>query len=326
MAATPDPAGTMTSESAPTSSSGRRRIVRALGIVLALVALGFCFLALYRDGDEVLDSLHDANPVLIGLGVVLSFGSMGWLAVLWHRCLRALGAPVRVADVLGWYFTGELGKYVPGGVWQVVGRSELAHQHGRVGRRPAYASTLLAYAVMCLGAFVVCGVASPWLALGEHGSPWAWCLAVGAVSVPVVTHPRVLGLVLSVASRLTRRRAELEPLPWVTMLGLVAWSLPAWAMLGAASSALALALGHDEHVVRVAVAAVAAWLIGFLAVPVPAGAGIREVVFATFSGMATGPAVAVALASRVVLILVDAVGGLVSIVWRRVHDSRRDVV
>ncbi len=49
----------------------------------------------------------------------------------------------------------------------------------------------------------------------------------------------------------------------------------------------------------------AAWIIGFLAIPVPAGAGLRELMFLAASGLDHGPAVAVAAIARLLFIAVD---------------------
>lgn len=303
-------------EPATAAATSRRSALRIVGAVVAVIALALCGVALWRDGQQVVDSFQRANPWLVAVGLLASAGSMAWLAVLWSRCLAALGADAPLGSVMRWYFVGELGKYVPGGVWQIVGRGELAQQHPDISRRISYLSTLLAYATMCLGAVGVCAVASPWIALSTDSR--AWWLTPGLVAVPVLAHPAPIRGLISLVARLTRRQIAFEPLPWRTTMTLTLWSVPAFAMLGAASSALSIGLGFDDNPLRIAVAAVIAWLVGFLAIAVPAGAGVREIVFATFSGMATGPAVAVALTARVLLVAVDGVGGLIGLAAGRV--------
>lgn len=305
---------------APASSGGGG--LRLFGILLALIAVGFCVYALARDWDRVSSSLRDSDPMSLGIAIVFSAASMFWLAVLWQRCLLALDVAVPLPEVAVWYFVGELGKYIPGGVWQVIGRSELAHRSRGVRRSTSYASTLLSYGVMCMGAAVLCAVMSPFLATGSDGTSWAWVFAPALVLVPVAVHPMVVAAGVRVASKISRRSIGIQPLPWRTMLQLVLWSVPAWFFLGAASAALAQGLGIEANLLRVALAAVAAWVVGFLAVPVPAGAGVREVTFATLSGLAAGPAVAIALLARVVLIGVDALGGLIAIGIQRMKDAR----
>jgi hypothetical protein len=94
----------------------------------------------------------------------------------------------------------------------------------------------------------------------------------------IAVHPAVFGRLLRLGSRLTKGRLDLAPPPWPTMIGLIACSIPAWFFLGAASVAVTASLGFDQHPARVAFAAIAAWILGFLAVPIPAGAGVRELI------------------------------------------------
>jgi glycosyltransferase 2 family protein len=101
------------------------------------------------------------------------------------------------------------------------------------------------------------------------------------------------------------------------MVGLIACSIPAWFFLGLASVAVTAALGFDQHPARIAFAAVAAWILGFLAVPIPAGAGVRELIFVALSGLESGPGVAVAAIARLLLIIVDGLGGLLGLWFSR---------
>ena len=63
---------------------------------------------------------------------------------------------------------------------------------------------------------------------------------------------------------------------------------------------------------KVMFAAVLSWIAGFLAVPVPAGAGIREAVLTASSGLDGGVAAATAIVARIIFILVDVIGAAVS--------------
>src|SRR5690606_36366937 len=99
----------------------------------------------------------------------------------------------------------------------------------------------------------------------------------------------------------SKGRVDLIAPSWSSIIVLVLWSVPAWAFLGIASWCVVEAVGFSGALPTVAFASVAAWVIGFLLFPVPAGAGVREVVFVALAGMATGPAAAVAMLARVLL-------------------------
>ena len=81
--------------------------------------------------------------------------------------------------------------------------------------------------------------------------------------------------------------------------------VPAWLGIGSVSWALAVALGFDISPVGIVGATVAAWLAGFLAIPVPGGAGVREATFVLLCGLPRAEAAAIAVAARVIFVGVD---------------------
>jgi uncharacterized membrane protein YbhN (UPF0104 family) len=93
-------------------------------------------------------------------------------------------------------------------------------------------------------------------------------------------------------------------------VGLVVRYLPAWLLIWAATWCVARALVPEPPVLRIGIATTLSWVAGLVAVPVPAGAGVREAVLVAAAGMPAGVVATVAVASRLLFLLVD-VGGAV---------------
>lgn len=305
------------------SPSARRRpaatAVRLVGLLVALAAIAFCVKTLVDQWSTIGPSIADASPGWMLLALALGALAMTGLGVLWWRCLSLFGERRPVGTAISWYFGGELGKYLPGGIWPVVGRGELARRGG-VSRSVGYLTTLISYGAMCVGAALVCGVLAP-VAAADGGLSWGWALLALVPVGLIVVHPAVFGRLLALGRRVTKGRIALEPRPWPEMVRLIAWSVPAWVLLGGSSVAAMQALGYHGQVAHVAFAAVAAWVTGFLAVPVPAGVGLREVVFIALSGLPTAEATAVAATARLLLIVVDGIGGVLGL-WSARLASR----
>jgi uncharacterized membrane protein YbhN (UPF0104 family) len=302
--------------------------VRAAGLLLALGAISLCGLSLADQWQSVRIAIDHADYRLIALAFVAAGVGMSGLGVLWWRCLRVFGQRVALRDALSWYFAGELGKYIPGGLWPVLGRGVLAWRRGGIKRSTGYATTLISYAIMCAGAAVVCGALAPVLASYGDNASWEW-LIVGLVPLALIgSYPSVFRRVLDVARRATHGKVLLPAPPWSKMVGLIAVSIPTWLLVGTSSVLVARSLGLPERPARIVFAAVAAWIIGFLAVPVPAGLGLRELVFVALSGLSAGPATAVAAGARLLLVCVDAGGGLIGLslpaVVGRAHQGKID--
>jgi glycosyltransferase 2 family protein len=253
---------------------------------------------------------------------VAAAAGMAGLGVLWWRCLSTFGQAVDLNQTMSWYFAGELGKYIPGGVWPVLGRGELAYRKGGVSRTTGYATTLISYAAMCVAAAAVCGALALVLAFNEGSPTWAWSIVALLPMGLLAIHPVVLDPVLRGASRLTRRTVSLTAPRWLHMQSLIATAVPTWLLVGLSSVLIAQALGFDRSPAEIGFAAVSAWIIGFLAVPVPAGAGLRELVFVGLAGLSSGQAVTVAAGARLVLLCVDATGGALALIDIRLRSGQ----
>ena len=98
-------------------------------------------------------------------------------------------------------------------------------------------------------------------------------------------------------------------------MGLVARYVPAWLLIWAATWCITRALLPDPPLLRVGIAVTLSWAAGLAAAPVPAGAGVREAAFVALAGLSLGVAATVAVAGRLLFIVVDVFGALLAAPW-----------
>ena len=290
----------------------RRGLSTLVGFVLAGLGAAFVAWSLADEWERVLEAATGARPLWLGAGFGFGIAGMVGLALGWRRALELLGLPCSRRDALHWYFVGQLGKYLPGGVWAVVGSAELAAGEG-ASRARAYGAMLLALGCGYLaGVLAVAGLLPFQIGLLQGLPTVGFLLALIPLGVLAV-HPAVLGRVLELTRRVAQRPIELEVPPWGSSLRLVGWHLPAWLGLGLATWCVARALEGPAPVVNIVLAGILAWVVGFLVVPAPGGLGVREAVFTVAAtSLSSGMAAAVAVVARVLFVLVDLVGaGLV---------------
>lgn len=297
---------------APARSGERRRAARvstALGALLAIGALAFVARSLAADRREIADALGDASYGWLVVAAVLAGVGMTAIAVPWRRALGLLGDDMPAREVVGRYYLGEIGKYLPGGVWPILGRGELAVRWG-VARTAAYGSVLLSLVALYLAAALVVAVGLPVLLSGDDGTGPVVVVLLLPVGLAAL-HPAILGWVLRAGERVARRPLDLPTPPWGASVGLVLRYLPAWLAIGGATWAVARALDPGAGLVDVGVAAVLSWLVGFVFIPVPGGVGVREAAFVAAAGsLDPGIAAAVAVGARALFVAVDGVGAL----------------
>lgn len=290
----------------------RRLAPVIVGTGLMVVCIAFVVRTIANDWSQVNDTLRHSSGPWMAASFIL--GALGMIAVafVWADALRIVGGRISRSHALSWYFTGEIGKYIPGGIWAVVGRGEIASRNG-VPRNQAYPSIALSLIGLYLAAALAAAMILPFdLANQAHSGPALFLLLLVPIGL-VLLHPKVLEAVRLGVSQVTKRPIDVVIPTWRQSVTLVFRYLPAWIGITGATWCVAQALpGVDTPVLRIALATLLSWTVGFLT-PTPGGAGVREAVFIAVSGLAAGPAVAVAIASRLVFVLVDVIGAVAGV-------------
>ena len=299
---------------APRPRPGRRW----WGLLIAAVVLGGgAWLVGSRSGDIVaaVERLSLGRFVLSGL---LAVAGTVLVQLVWLALLRDLGARPGAGQAASVFFVSQLGKYLPGSVWSVVAQMEFGRRWG------APRAVMFAANVLLLGAVTATGIAVgaallPWTSSGGLQEDW-WLLLL---LIPLLAglHPRSVPALLD----LLLRRLGREPVgARLSVRGLAAaagWSLATWVALGLH---LAVLLGAYADLGPREVAACVggiglAWAAGIAFVPAPAGAGVRDsvIVLTLAPIVGTSPALTIALASRLLLLVADVGLAALGVLGRR---------
>lgn len=296
----------MASGDSDTARSLAARLVQVLGVALSVAGLVFVVRAVAVRWDGIHDDVAGLSAGWLLGGLAAAAAAMTLIAVRWRTSVRLVGGELDPADTLALYFRGEIAKYVPGGVWAVLGRAELARRRG-LPWRVAYASVTLSLVALYAGAAATAAALAP-AVLGL--SAWGWALWVGGA---LLLAGALLGGGLAEVARRPALAGRLV-LPGAGALArLVLSYVPAWLLIGGATWCVARSLAGDAPFGKVLFATAVSWLAGFLAVPAPGGIGVREAVFVAVLGPLPGDVTAaVAVLARVLFMVTDATGALVA--------------
>jgi uncharacterized membrane protein YbhN (UPF0104 family) len=301
--------------------SRKRQLVRG---GLGLVVLVFIVLAIRSQGDAIADGLSRLSIGTIVLAFVAMVAGQVAITLSWRAVLTGLGSPLPLAVAGRVFLLAQLGKYLPGSIWPVLAQAELGRDHGVPRARSAVAAAGVLVVSLVVGAIVAVG----FLSLSATGALRTyWYILLVPVLGLVALSPPVLARLLALAFKLTRRPAADTAIGAGALLTSAAWSLVQWLCFGVHAWLLARGLGggHDRLFLLATGAYAVAWVIGFLIVFVPAGAGAREAALVLVLGpsIGNGNALALALVSRVLTIAGDLLTTGVAIVSARIYARRR---
>jgi glycosyltransferase 2 family protein len=190
--------------------------------------------------------------------------------------IRSLGYRPRFRDVFKLSYAANLGKYVPGGVWQVAGKVAMARQAG-VDRHAALVASVVESAVSVTGGLLL------FLTTTLFGAPFPvgvpkWPLVVLMVAILVALMPQIFARVVALGMRLLKIEGEPPHLRMASIAWLVLYYAAIWLVSGAAFWLFTRSLVTDPGASWLAYAGfyAVASIGGLLVLFVPAGLGVRE--------------------------------------------------
>lgn len=297
------------------------RFSTAIGIVVAVAAGAFVAHAIIDQWASVRESLSRADAWWLAAGLLGAAAAMVAIALPWRRALQLVGVDAARLPALLWYFVGEIGKYVPGAIWPVVGRAELARRGGHP-RSAAYMSVALSLGALYLSAMLVAAMLVPLRWLDEMNDS-LWVLVLLPLGI-LALHHRPLGWMIGRAEHLLKRKLTVQVPAWSASMGLILRYVPSWLLVGTATWFIAKAFEPNVGWVTIAPAAILSWVVGFVFLPVPGGVGVREAAFVALVGgtIPSGTRAAIAIAARLAFMVADAGGAAIcALGLRRWHPS-----
>jgi len=280
------------------------RVAVRLTALALIVFLAFRLRELWRERPV---DFADADLLLLSVAAIASFVAVVAYGAVWPFILRWLGvfAP---RDSVGLFLQSQLGKYLPGSVWQYAGRVELARVRGVPVR-----STVLSLGVEIAASAFAAGLIALFVLPLAVAVPLALAGLVVLVLVASGRAERLLYPLIRIGRRLVPipamdLRPALRAVPLIAVL-----YIPVWAIYGVAFwlSGRAFFPISTHEVVFFTAAFALGWLTGMVVVFAPGGIGVREAVLVAVLAPRVGQAEAIVIAgtSRILLTAADLVGG-----------------
>ena len=296
--------------------SPRLRLLVRIGFFAVLI--GLFALALHGKWHQIGVSYEKLSWYSLAIATALGFGNIFAAMMAWRSLLADLDSPLRLPVAMRIFFLGQLGKYLPGSVWTVVAQADLGRDH-EIPPRRTVAASVLGMAVSLAAGLVLAVVTLPFSAPGAVDQ-YVWVLLVLPLLV-VALLPKNLDRLTHFLFKVLRREPPDHEFTLRGVLVALAWQTIGWLSVGGEVFVLCWALHAPiGRSLLLALGGTAlAWSAGFLAIPLPSGAGLREVItIAILSGVLSVPsATVVALTSRVISIVGDGAFAAVAVAIAR---------
>lgn len=266
-----------------------------------------------------------ARPWPLGLALLSGVLALLLTGRVWASLLRGAGASTPPAEAVAAWLGSNLGRYLPGKVWQLGGIAAYLRARGESGSAGLGTSLALQVVVLVIGGGV--GVAFAGTAVLGGVDP----MLTGAVGLALllVLHPAVLDVAMRFGARLMgENHPPVAPTPRALartgVLMLVVWGvygLGLWALVAGLAPGVALGWLTASGVFA------GAYVTGYLVLVAPGGLIVREGAMAALlvaaTGVSPGVGAALAVAARLWTTLSELAAFAIAALVLRIHRSPR---
>ncbi len=299
----------------------------ALKIILTGVILYFLYRQIAHHWEQIASHSWEIDYSLTALAVAAAVLALLLIASNWKRLMAAFGYKVPLRRAFRVFYLSDLGRYIPGKVWTLVGFLYLTRKEG-IKPEDATASFVVSQLFTIPASFLVVALAVQYdsrllvdqlALLGEYSAYTLTGLILAGAAVVVFWLPKVLSVASIVLRRLGRPGIKFELDKRVALQLFLRYFL-GWLGYGAAFYLFVTSVAPDSGLSLIAACGIfsAAYQVGYLSLFAPGGLGPRELVMGLMLEPYLGPlAPAVAIGARLWVIVIEIVAALISLSIRK---------
>lgn len=278
--------------------------LQALFVVLVFFFLGR---SLWNNWGRLEIDFSNINYFYLSFSLILFTLAWAGAALAWGHIAKKLKNPLKAKDSIKLWVWSQSARYIPGSVWQVVGRVHMAEKKG-MKKGKTLASIAVETSNLVISSLVVFALSLPfWPTLKTLSSYRPFFIA--GVLVFGFLHPRAFNWTLGVFIQRLDKEEKPANYDFKEIIGMLMPYVLIWLVFGLAFFFLAISLNIGGiSLLPIAIGTFAlSWVIGFLVVIAPGGLGAREGALVFFLGLFISNPLAILLAvlSRVMMILAE---------------------
>lgn len=252
------------------------RILRNI-LATAVIIIIFVFLLrnLILNWTKIpFEELH-VNVVLLIISFCMLVLHFVFYSKSWQKIMYALGAPITFTQSIWMIATTQIGKYLPGKVWYMVGRVYVGKKASIEGKSLALSMVLETGLLHVTGGIVFLLTT---LIAGNYKISWL-IISILLISLAIIMlHPRILGRVANFFLKILRKPQVQLTLTYGQIIQISVYFFGLWIsqVIGFYLLVSAIYPIPPFYILNLASAYTLAWITGSVAFFAPGGLGVRE--------------------------------------------------
>lgn len=248
-------------------------LLKVLQVIFVLLLLYYVVSPLWKSASAFKNTFMTLRPLLLVAGIVILSLVIICYPFLWRFILSSLGHKIDTRTaVISWIYSN-IGKYMPGKVWQFVGRTALTRS---IKPEITLFTVFLEVAISFSAAVMVFFLRF----LVVKNMPILWLAYASALFIILlfIQHPKVVCFILKIFAKLRRQdfhgnsvMLSVKKNVMLFFAYFVLWILTGfsfWVMIGGSKINVRLLDAVTTYPIS--------WILGYLFLIAPAGLGVRE--------------------------------------------------
>lgn len=288
-----------------------KKLVKNLIIISIFL---YIFYRLYNSWGDLAQYDFHFNYTYLGLAFLVFLGFYFLEGIGYYIFTRIVHGKAPFIKVMKARYISDMGRYVPGKVWVVLGRLYFLKKYD-ISRLQVVMSSLLELAIMALGSILIFVISMLFWDV-ETGS-WMYFAWAAIPIILIVIHPKVLNILINIVEKIRKKEQVRIKTNYRTMLATIGFYLFYWIVYGLGSFLTVKAIttiGIVKLPIITGIFAIA-WFIGFVSFIAPGGLGVRDglLIYFLMFLIPEPIAIIVALTSRVIHSIIEGLYALVSL-------------
>lgn len=255
-----------------------------LKFLVAALIFVFLFRNIVSGWTEIANYLRQLNPTQVVLGFVVLLLVYPEGAFGWHVVLKKMSVAINFKKSLRIWIIANTGRYIPGTIWQYIGRVELAKREAGISRNKVVLSLLVEIFLVAVAAALTSFFALPFISATEGVSTKWVALPLLVVLVgAVMFHPASVKKTIELIARVSKK--DVARISWNPNFLVPAFP---WFVLNFFLNGLALYLFVTAFGINITPIwffafcgfYASSWLIGYFSFFAPGGIGVADLTLA----------------------------------------------
>jgi glycosyltransferase 2 family protein len=251
----------------------KNKIIQSLKVIVMLIIFTVMIYYLANNWSSLKEYDLTFNPIFLIISFILLGLSHILASIGWNLILKLLKSNIPQKSASGIYFISQLGRYIPGKVWYILGRVGMTRKHN-VPKRIIILSGFLELILVMASASIIFLLALIFFPIIPEIQNYLPHLTTLVILILIGIHPKSLNILLKILKK-TEMKIKLSytKILLTLLFFIVVWIIKGIAFYYLISSITILDISSLFWIISVFSIS---WVIGYLILITPGGIGARE--------------------------------------------------